>query len=89
MWAEEGPIQGWELIRRLIEEGTSAGEFRPGVDAEVAGRMVLSGLMLQAALHVHLGLDSVAPCDHDRIFDSAVDLFMHGVVVTHELSART
>lgn len=85
LWAEEGPIQGWQLVRELIEEGIAAGEFRQDVDAEVAGRVLLSGLMLQAALHVHLGLDELAPCDRDRIFDSAVDLFLHGLSVTHQL----
>jgi AcrR family transcriptional regulator len=84
MWAEEGPIHGWRLVRTLIEEGVATGEFRQDVDADVAARLVLSGLMLQAALHVHLGLDELAPCDHDRIFDSSVDLFMHGLAVTHQ-----
>lgn len=87
MWAEEGPIQGWQLVRDLIEEGIAAREFRQDVDAEVAGRVVLSGLMLQAALHVHLGLNELAPCDHDRVFDSSVDLFMHGLAVTHQAPA--
>lgn len=85
MWAEEGPIQGWRLVRDLIQEGVAGGEFRQDVDPEVAARLVLSGLMLQAALHMHLGLHELAPCDHDRIFDSSVDLFMHGLAVTHQL----
>jgi AcrR family transcriptional regulator len=85
MWAEEGPIHGWNLVRTLIEEGVASGEFRQDVDAEVAGRLVLSGLMLQAALHVHLGLDELVPCDADRILDSSVDLFLHGLTVTHSL----
>jgi hypothetical protein len=84
MWAEEGPIHGWRLVRTLIAEGVATGEFRQDVDADVAARLVLSGLMLQAALHVHLGLDELAPCDHDRIFDSSVDLFMHGLAMTHQ-----
>ena len=88
IWAEEGPIHGWALVRSLIEEGIAAGEFRPDADAEVAGRLVLSGLMLQAALHVHLGLDELAPCDPDRIFDSSVDLFLHGLSVTHRLRGK-
>jgi AcrR family transcriptional regulator len=83
MWAEEGPVHSWALVRGLIEEGVARGEFRPDVDAEVAARVVLSGLMLQAALHVHLGLAELAPCDADRIFDSSVDVFMHGLTVTH------
>lgn len=85
LWAEDGPIQGWTLVRELIQEGVDGGEFRSGVDAEVSARMVVSGLLLQAALQVHLGLAEVAPCDTDRIFDSAVDLFLHGLSVTHGL----
>lgn len=87
MWAEEGPIQGWSVARDLIEEGIGRGEYRPDVDSEVSARLVVSGLMLQAALHVHLRLDELAPCDPDRLFDSAVDLFLHGLVVTHQLPA--
>jgi len=83
IWAEEGPVQGWRLVSRLIEEGVAAGEFRPEVDAVVASRMVLSGFMLQAALQFHLGIDDLDPCDPDRIYDSAVDVFMHGLAVTH------
>lgn len=89
MWAEEGPIQGWELVRELIEEGVKAGEFRADVDAEVSARLVVSGLLLQAALQVHLGLDDLAPCDADRIFDSSVDVFLHGLSVTHRLPPET
>lgn len=82
-WAEEGPIHGWALVRELIEEGVGKGEFRPDADAEVSARMAVSGLMLQAALQVHLGLADLAPCDADRIFDSGVDLILHGLRVTH------
>jgi AcrR family transcriptional regulator len=87
-WAEEGPIHGWSLLRDLVEEGKRRGEFRPDVDAEVAARLVVSGLMLQAALHVHMGLEELAPCDRDRIFDSAVEIFLHGLAVTHGPPAR-
>lgn len=88
MWAEEGPVHGWALISDLVRAGVAGGEFRPDVDAEVAGRFVVSGLMLQAALQVHLGLDELAPCDADRIFDSSVELFLHGLSVTHTRPAR-
>jgi TetR/AcrR family transcriptional regulator len=88
MWAEEGPMHGWALVRSLVEDGIARGEFRRDVDAEVAGRLVLSGLMLQAALHSHLGLDELVPCDSDRIFDSSVDLFLHGLTVTHRSRAK-
>ena len=83
LWAQEGPIRGWVLVRDLIEEGVEDGEFRRGVDAEVSARLIVSGLMLQAAFHVHLGLHDLAPCDADRIFDSSVDVFLHGLSVVH------
>ena len=83
-WAEEGPVQGYRLIRELIESGIQRGEFRPDVDAEAAARLVVSGLLVQSALHVHLGLNDMAPGDPDRIFDSVVDLFLHGLSVTHQ-----
>jgi TetR/AcrR family transcriptional regulator len=88
-WAAEGPIQGCTLVGRLVEEGIQRGEFRSDVDADVSARMVVSGLMLQAALHVHLGLAELAPCDPDRIFDSSVDLFLHGLSVTHRLPSES
>lgn len=88
MWAEDGPVRGWVLVRGLIEEGIRAGEFRTDVDPEVSARLIVSGLMLQAALQVHLGLADLAPCDVDRIFDSSVDLFLHGLTVTHQAPPR-
>lgn len=79
IWADEGPIRGWSLIRDLVEEGKRGGEFRADVDSEVAARLLVSGLMLQATLHVHLGLADRAPCHPDRLFDSAVEHFLHGL----------
>jgi hypothetical protein len=76
-------LEGYRVVRSLIEEGIAGGEFRRDVDPEAAARLVVSGLLLQAAFHVHLGLDDLAPGDPDRIFDSAVDLFLHGLAVTH------
>lgn len=83
LWAREGPIHGWTLVRQLIEEGVGNGEFRADVDAEVSARLVVSGLMLQATLQVHLGVADLAPCEVDRIFDSSLDVFLHGLAVTH------
>ena len=82
IWADEGPIRGWSLIRDLVEEGKREGEFRADVDSEVAARVLVSGLMLQATLHVHLGLSDRAPCHPDRLFDSAVEHFLHGLAPT-------
>lgn len=84
-WAEAGPVRGWSLVRELIEDGKRRGEFRADVDAEVGARLVVSGLMLQALLHIHLGVDAIAPCDPDRLFDSSIDVFLRGVSVVAPL----
>jgi AcrR family transcriptional regulator len=89
IWAQDGPIRGWTLVRELIEEGVERGEFRVGVDAEVWARLIVSGLMLQAAFHVHLGLHDLAPCDTDRVFDSSVDGLVHGLSVVHGVTRGT
>lgn len=78
-WAREGPIQGWSRVEQLIQEGKATGEFRPDVDAKVAGRLITSGLAWQAVLHIHLDLQRMDPCEPDRIFDSSVELFMEGL----------
>lgn len=84
LWASEGPVAATALVRDLIEGGVAAGEFRTDVDPEVAARTIVSGLMLQATFH-HLGMDEVAAGapDPDRVFASAVDVFLHGLFATH------
>ena len=89
LWAADGPVQAWGLVRELIEEGVATGEFRRDADPEVAARIAVSGLMLQAALQVHFDLQDLAPCDHDRILDSAADLVLHGLTVTHVQAATS
>jgi AcrR family transcriptional regulator len=86
-WAVEGPLHGWALVTRLIEEGMRTGEFRPDADAPVLARAVNSGLMLQAVLHVQMNLHALAPMDPhalapidpDRLLDSTVEAFLHGL----------
>jgi AcrR family transcriptional regulator len=81
MWVEEGPIQGWSTVRNLVQSGVESGEFRPDVDSEVSARIIVSGLMLQAALQVHSDAEDLAPCDLDRILDSGMDLLFRGLAV--------
>jgi AcrR family transcriptional regulator len=90
-WLQSGPIAGWRLLAAMIEEGKSAGEFRADVDAEVAARVVISGLITQMVWQP-LGVD--VPdllIDEDRLIDSAVDTLLHGlwpaVVVAEESGA--
>jgi AcrR family transcriptional regulator len=73
-WAR-GLVNRWALVERLIREGQATGEFESGADAGVAARMIISGLSHQALFHEHLGIRKLAPCDLDRIFDSALAQF--------------
>jgi AcrR family transcriptional regulator len=77
-WAR-GLAQRWRFVERLINEGKRTGEFRRGADAAVASRLILSALAHQALLHVHLGVRRIAPCDNDRLFDSSLDQWLHGL----------
>jgi AcrR family transcriptional regulator len=79
-WLVGGPVKGWKLLTALIERGQDTGEFRADVDAEVAARVVLSGLMTQM---VWQGLGATIPevaIDEDRLIDSSIDLLLHGLL---------
>jgi AcrR family transcriptional regulator len=77
-WAR-GLVQRWRLVEALIRDGQAAGEFREDVDAEVAARMIVSGLVHQALFHVHFGVRRFAPCDVGRLFDSAFGQLLVGL----------
>ncbi|HKG91608.1 MAG TPA: TetR/AcrR family transcriptional regulator [Gemmatimonadaceae bacterium] len=78
-WLATGPVRGWQIVARLIEEGQATGEFRQDADAEVAARMLTSGLMLQLIWQQTPQLLPDACIDADRLLDSAVELFLHGL----------
>jgi AcrR family transcriptional regulator len=80
VWAK-GLANRWGVVERLIHEGQAAGDFNPDVDAAVAARMIISGLSHQALFHEHLGVKRVAPCDTDRIFESALTQFFAALAV--------
>lgn len=86
--ARESVMRRWAYVERLVEEGKATGEVRPGVDAKVAARLIVSALFHMAMLHVHLGLNALDPIAPDRLFDSAVDVWMHGLVPSPSASVR-
>jgi AcrR family transcriptional regulator len=86
-WAR-GLAQRWRFVARLITEGQQSGEFRPGADAAVASRLILSALAHQALLHVHLGVRRIAPCDNDRLFHSSTELWLHGLSRSPRAASR-
>jgi hypothetical protein len=78
VWAK-GLVQRWRFVEQLIKEGQRAGEFRHDADAAVAARLIVSGLSHQALFHVHFGMRRFAPCDLNRLFDSAMDQLLFGL----------
>ena len=78
-WLRGGPIKGWQLLASLIEEGKSAGEFRADVDAEVAARVIISGLITQMVWQPLAPEVPELLVDEDRLIDSAVELLLHGL----------
>jgi hypothetical protein len=42
--------------------------------------MIISGLSHQALFHEHLGVKRLAPCDSDRIFESALAQFFAALI---------
>lgn len=78
-WLASGPIKGWKLIARIIDEGRASGEFRDEVDAEVAARVVLTGLMGQVMWQRHAGAVPGLRIAQDRLVDSAIEFMLAGL----------
>ena len=77
-WAR-GLVQRWRFVEQLIKEGQRAGEFRRNADAGVAARLIVSALSHQALFHVHFRMRRFAPCDLNRLFESAMEQLLHGL----------
>jgi AefR-like transcriptional repressor, C-terminal domain len=78
-WLLTGPVKGWQLVARLIDEGKATGEFRADADGEVAARLLTSGLMQQLNWMRAGCLGDEAAIDRDRLIDSALDLVLRGL----------
>lgn len=77
-WLDEGPRRGWALVERILEEGQQKGEFRKDLDPRVAARFLVSGLMFQLLIQVHLESPQDV-VDLERMFDSSLDTFLRGI----------
>ena len=78
-WLLGGPVKGWQLLTKLIVEGKESGEFRTDVDAEVAARVLFTGLMTQMVWQPMASEIPVIGIDEDRLIDSATELLLHGL----------
>lgn len=75
-----GPMHLWQLVAALFDEGKMRGEVATHVDADAAARFIVSGLMHQASFQADLRERKLETVSADRIFDSAFDIVLYGVV---------
>ncbi len=78
-WLASGPMKGWRLIARIVDEGRASGEFRDDVDAEVAARVMLTGLMGQLIWQRHATAVPGLRIDGERLIDAAVEFMLAGL----------
>ncbi|HEY9227332.1 MAG TPA: TetR/AcrR family transcriptional regulator [Gemmatimonadaceae bacterium] len=78
-WLAHGPLKAWQLLAELIAEGQASGEFRRDADADVAARVVLSGMLLQILWQKHADVVPGLAIDRDRLIDSAADVLLAGL----------
>ena len=78
-WLAGGPTASARLIASLVREGQSRGEFRPDADADVAARMLVSGLLQQTVWQQYAESVPDLRVTQERLVDSALELFLHSL----------
>jgi AcrR family transcriptional regulator len=75
-WLRDGPARLWSLVAGLVEEGKRSGEFRADADAEVAARLLISGLVLQRLWNEDAPKIPEIAIDQERLIHSSIELFL-------------
>ena len=78
-WLAGGPTASMRLIATLVREGQERGEFRPDADADVAARLLVSGLLQQTVWQQYAESVPDAGVEQERLVDSALELFLHSL----------
>jgi AcrR family transcriptional regulator len=75
-WLRDGPARLWKLVAGLVEEGKRSGEFRADADADVAARVLISGLILQRLWNEDADGAPEIDINQNRLIDSSIELFL-------------
>ena len=78
-WLAGGPAAASRVIASLVREGQTRGDFRADADAEVAARLLVSGLLQQTAWQQQRDQVPDLTVEQDRLVESALDLFLHSL----------
>jgi AcrR family transcriptional regulator len=78
-WLSGGPSAAIRAIATLIREGQTRGDFRADADADVAARMLVSGLLQQTVWQQYGDRVPGVAMAQDRLVDSALELFLHSL----------
>jgi AcrR family transcriptional regulator len=78
-WLAGGPTASAKVIASLVREGQTRGEFRADADADVAARLLISGLLQQTVWQQYVTDVPELAVAQDRLVDSALDLFLHSL----------
>lgn len=78
-WLSGGPTASARLIATLVREGQTRGEFRSDADADVAARLLVSGLLQQTVWQQYADDVPDLAVAQDRLVDSALELFLHSL----------
>jgi AcrR family transcriptional regulator len=78
-WLAGGPTASAKLIASLVREGQARGEYRTDADADVAARMLISGLLQQTVWQQYVTDVPGLAVSQDRLVDSALELFLHSL----------
>jgi len=85
-WLTEVVTEGSADLAAAIRAGQADGEFRADADADVAARIFISGVLMEAMMQHH-GLGDADPLPLERRIRSGVELMLHALAPAASLDA--
>lgn len=87
-WIRNGLLRAWKMLAGILAEGKRSGEFRKDADAEGVARFLVSGVMNQAFLQVHMGVGKMDGFPLARVFEAGLDATVNGLRAEGRRTAR-